>query len=159
MLNLVALYGLWIFQHFWDLSTLSGSFNTFNIFLHFQGLSTLSRSLTLLRSLRPFGLVYLGKIIGIFCDVDIYQYIIFMKVPNFPVNIVGIFILLFYLWIKRESTIFWVDMSHWTISMTFMTISFVLIDWPSDNFSPESGGRVNPRTAMEEMRRQGTIRL
>ena len=30
---------------------------------------------------------------------------------------------------------------------------------PKDNFSPESGGRVKPRTAMEAMRRQGTIRL
>ena len=27
------------------------------------------------------------------------------------------------------------------------------------SFSPESGGRVKPRTAMAAMRRQGTIRL
>ena len=30
---------------------------------------------------------------------------------------------------------------------------------PRDSFSPESGGRVNPRTAMLDMRRQGMIRL
>ena len=30
---------------------------------------------------------------------------------------------------------------------------------PRDNFSPESGGSVKPRTAMEAMRRQGTMRL
>ena len=30
---------------------------------------------------------------------------------------------------------------------------------PSDSFSPESGGRVKPRTAMEAMSKQGTIRL
>ena len=30
---------------------------------------------------------------------------------------------------------------------------------PSESFSPESGGRVNPRTAMEAMSTQGTIRL
>jgi hypothetical protein len=30
---------------------------------------------------------------------------------------------------------------------------------PRPSFSPESGGRVKPRMAMEEMRRQGTIRL
>ena len=30
---------------------------------------------------------------------------------------------------------------------------------PSDNFSPESGGSVKPSTAMEAIRRQGTIRL
>ena len=30
---------------------------------------------------------------------------------------------------------------------------------PSESFSPESGGRVKPRTAMEAMSTQGTIRL
>ena len=30
---------------------------------------------------------------------------------------------------------------------------------PRDSFSPESGGRVKSRTAIEEMRRQGTIKL
>jgi len=30
---------------------------------------------------------------------------------------------------------------------------------PKLSFSPESGGRVNPSTAMDAMRRQGTIRL
>ena len=30
---------------------------------------------------------------------------------------------------------------------------------PRVSFSPESGGRVKPRRAMEEMRTQGTIRL
>lgn len=30
---------------------------------------------------------------------------------------------------------------------------------PRDNFSPESGGKVKSRTAMEDIRRQGTIRL
>ena len=30
---------------------------------------------------------------------------------------------------------------------------------PSDSFSPESGGRVKPSTAMEAIRRHGTIRL
>ena len=32
-------------------------------------------------------------------------------------------------------------------------------DSPRESFSPESGGRVNPRTAMDAMRRQGTMRL
>ena len=30
---------------------------------------------------------------------------------------------------------------------------------PSDSFSPESGGSVNPRTAIEAIRTQGTMRL
>lgn len=30
---------------------------------------------------------------------------------------------------------------------------------PSDSFSPESGGSVKPKTAMEAIRTQGTIRL
>jgi len=30
---------------------------------------------------------------------------------------------------------------------------------PNESFSPESGGRVKPRTAMLEMSRQGMIRL
>lgn len=30
---------------------------------------------------------------------------------------------------------------------------------PKDNFSPESGGRVNPNTAIEAIRTHGTIRL
>ena len=30
---------------------------------------------------------------------------------------------------------------------------------PSDNFSPESGGSVNPRTAIDAMRTHGTMRL
>ena len=30
---------------------------------------------------------------------------------------------------------------------------------PNVSFSPESGGRVNPRRAMEEISTQGTIRL
>ena len=33
------------------------------------------------------------------------------------------------------------------------------LNLPKDNFSPESGGRVKSRTAMEEIRRQGTIKL
>ena len=36
-----------------------------------------------------------------------------------------------------------------------LSINFI----PSDNFSPESGGRVKSRTAMEEIKRQGTIKL
>ena len=36
---------------------------------------------------------------------------------------------------------------------------WVVVVVPSDNFSPESGGRVKSRTAIEEMRRQGTMRL
>ena len=30
---------------------------------------------------------------------------------------------------------------------------------PSDSFSPESGGRVKPKTAIDAIRTQGTIRL
>ena len=30
---------------------------------------------------------------------------------------------------------------------------------PKDNFSPESGGSVKSKTAMEDIRRQGTIKL
>ena len=30
---------------------------------------------------------------------------------------------------------------------------------PSESFSPESGGRVKPRTAIDAMRTQGTMRL
>ena len=30
---------------------------------------------------------------------------------------------------------------------------------PSESFSPESGGRVKPRTAIEAMSMQGTIKL
>ena len=30
---------------------------------------------------------------------------------------------------------------------------------PSDNFSPESGGSVKSRTAIEEINKQGTIKL
>ena len=30
---------------------------------------------------------------------------------------------------------------------------------PSESFSPESGGRVKPRTAIDAMRTHGTIRL
>ena len=37
--------------------------------------------------------------------------------------------------------------------------SFLRLILPKDNFSPESGGSVKPRTAMEEMSRQGTMRL
>ena len=33
------------------------------------------------------------------------------------------------------------------------------VDLPKVSFSPESGGSVNPRSAIEEMRTQGTIRL
>ena len=36
---------------------------------------------------------------------------------------------------------------------------YFIVDWPRDNFSPESGGRVKSRTAIEEIRRQGTIKL
>ena len=35
----------------------------------------------------------------------------------------------------------------------------IYIYLPRDNFSPESGGRVKSRTAMEEISRQGTIKL
>ena len=41
--------------------------------------------------------------------------------------------------------------------------AYFVIAWsiflPSDNFSPESGGRVKSRTAIDEMSKQGTIRL
>jgi hypothetical protein len=30
---------------------------------------------------------------------------------------------------------------------------------PSDSFSPESGGKVKPKTAIDAIRTQGTIRL
>ena len=40
---------------------------------------------------------------------------------------------------------------------TQFSISFSKI--PRVSFSPESGGRVNPRRAIEEMSTQGTIRL
>ena len=33
------------------------------------------------------------------------------------------------------------------------------VDLPKVSFSPESGGSVKPRSAIEEMRTQGTIRL
>jgi len=33
------------------------------------------------------------------------------------------------------------------------------ISLPSVNFSPESGGKVNPSRAMEDIRTQGTIKL
>ena len=36
-------------------------------------------------------------------------------------------------------------------------LHFVIL--PKESFSPESGGRVNPRTAIEAMSTQGTIRL
>ena len=36
---------------------------------------------------------------------------------------------------------------------------FLEINLPSDNFSPESGGRVKSRTAMEDINKQGTIKL
>ena len=36
---------------------------------------------------------------------------------------------------------------------------FKIIFPPSDSFSPESGGRVKSRTAMEDISRQGTMRL
>ena len=32
-------------------------------------------------------------------------------------------------------------------------------DLPRDSFSPESGGSVNPKTAIEAIRTHGTIRL
>ena len=35
----------------------------------------------------------------------------------------------------------------------------ICVDLPKVSFSPESGGSVNPRSAIEEMRTQGTIRL
>ena len=39
------------------------------------------------------------------------------------------------------------------------TIKKVAVDLPNVSFSPESGGRVNPSNAMDDMRTQGTIRL
>ena len=43
---------------------------------------------------------------------------------------------------------------------TCLLMSAVVISMlPRDNFSPESGGKVKPRTAMLEMRRQGMMRL
>ena len=47
---------------------------------------------------------------------------------------------------KKKKNTFWRDVQS----------PFTL---PSVSFSPESGGRVNPRRAMEEMSTQGTIRL
>ena len=38
-------------------------------------------------------------------------------------------------------------------------VSKVDLDLPSDSFSPESGGSVNPKTAIEAMRTHGTIKL
>ena len=35
----------------------------------------------------------------------------------------------------------------------------MILDLPRVSFSPESGGSVNPRRAIDEMRTQGTIRL
>lgn len=43
---------------------------------------------------------------------------------------------------------------------TFMEIlTIIKILLPKDNFSPESGGSVNPSTAMEAIKTQGTIKL
>ena len=49
-----------------------------------------------------------------------------------------------------------------TLSPAQVLISFkdsIVPKIPSVSFSPESGGSVNPRRAMEEMSTQGTIRL
>ena len=35
----------------------------------------------------------------------------------------------------------------------------VCLNLPSDSFSPESGGSVKPRTAIDAIRTQGTIKL
>ena len=35
----------------------------------------------------------------------------------------------------------------------------IIVNKPSKSFSPESGGRVKPSTAIDAMRTQGTMRL
>lgn len=44
-------------------------------------------------------------------------------------------------------------------TMLRKTVSDKRIVTPSDSFSPESGGRVKPSTAMEAIRTHGTIKL
>lgn len=39
------------------------------------------------------------------------------------------------------------------------TVSDSSMVTPSDSFSPESGGNVNPKTAMDAIKTHGTIRL
>lgn len=45
--------------------------------------------------------------------------------------------------------------NKWTCLLWSMDGSYL----PSESFSPESGGRVKPRTAMDAMRTHGTMRL
>ena len=66
--------------------------------------------------------------------------------------------------IKRKKIMFRKKLQETRNSLGFQQNQFAGADLsmnfiPKDNFSPESGGRVKSRTAMEEMRRQGTIKL
>ena len=57
-----------------------------------------------------------------------------------------------------------VHLLHWAYFKRGRRVIFLggvqfTLSLPRVSFSPESGGRVNPRRAMEEMSTQGTIRL
>lgn len=43
------------------------------------------------------------------------------------------------------------------IKLKAFLVNFMIV--PKDNFSPESGGSVNPSTAIEAIKTQGTIKL
>lgn len=45
------------------------------------------------------------------------------------------------------------------LSFLLYILEFINVDIPRVSFSPESGGRVKPRSAMEEMSTEGTMRL
>lgn len=52
------------------------------------------------------------------------------------------------------------DSKHCSITIyIYKTVNDSRIVTPSDNFSPESGGKVNPSRAMEAIRTHGTIKL
>ena len=53
-------------------------------------------------------------------------------------------------------TLFWDTFLDTFLGHFFGTL---LVYVPSESFSPESGGKVKPSTAMEAMRTQGTMRL
>ena len=52
-----------------------------------------------------------------------------------------------------------VELSKYILAIEKWTMTEMIWEIPSVSFSPESGGSVNPRRAMEEMSTQGTIRL
>ena len=63
----------------------------------------------------------------------------------------------------------WVDQGKTAIVLVYLSSPVLLgakdevlskcVNLPKVSFSPESGGSVKPRSAIEEMRTQGTIRL